>query len=109
MLAGSQFTSTDEGRWSVARADTAAETSWMTGWLKFDHRPLSEVVAELARYSDEKIVLDDPQLAAMPISGRFKAGDLDAFLKAVKIYNIAPVAPPRDGVVRLALEDHEKS
>jgi len=109
MVAGSQFTATDEGRWSVARADTATETSWMTGWLKFDNRPLSEVVAELARYSDEKIVLDDPELAAMPISGRFKAGDLDGFLKAVKIYDIAPIAPPRDGVVRLALEDHEKS
>ena len=109
MVAGSQFTSTDEGRWSVARADTATETAWLSGWLKFDNRPLGEVVAELARYSDEKIVLDDPKLASMPISGRFKAGDLDAFLKAVKIYDIAPVAPPRDGIVRLALEDHEKS
>jgi transmembrane sensor len=109
MVAGSQFTSTDEGRWSVARADTATETAWLSGWLKFDNRPLSEVVAELARYSDEKIVLEDPQLASMPVSGRFKAGDLDSFLKAVKIYDIAPVAPPRDGVVRLALEDHEKS
>jgi transmembrane sensor len=108
LVAGSQFTATDAGRWSVARADTATETAWLTGWLKFDNRPLSEVVAEIARYSDEKIVLEDPQLAAMPISGRFKAGDLDGFLKAVKIYDIAPVAPPRDGVVKLALEDHQK-
>ncbi|MGE5501772.1 MAG: FecR family protein [Ignavibacteriales bacterium] len=109
MIAGSQFTSTDEGRWSVERADTATETAWLSGWLKFDNRPLGEVVAELARYSDQKIVLDDPRLASMPISGRFKAGDLDGFLTAVKIYDIAPVAPPRDGVVRLALEDHERS
>ncbi|HEX6860708.1 MAG TPA: FecR domain-containing protein [Caulobacteraceae bacterium] len=106
MVAGSQFTATNAGRWSVERADTATETAWLTGWLKFENQPLGEVVAELARYSDARIVLEDEQLAAMPVSGRFKAGDLDAFLDAVRVYDIAPIAPPRDGVVKLALKEH---
>jgi transmembrane sensor len=109
MVAGSQFTATDGARWSVARADTARETAWLTGWLKFDGQPLGEVVGELARYSDTRIVLEDPKLASMPVSGRFKAGDLDAFLAAVKVYDVEPVAAPRDGVVRLAMREREKS
>ena len=109
MVAGSQLVASDAGRWTVERADTERETAWLTGWLKFENEPLGQVVVELARYSDTKIMLEDPALAAMPVSGRFKAGDLDAFLKAVKIYDIEPVAAPRDGVVRLAMAGDEKS
>jgi transmembrane sensor len=108
MVAGNQFVAADTGRWSVEPTDTERETAWLTGWLTFENEPLGQVVGELARYSDAKILLEDPALAAMPVSGRFKAGDLDAFLKAVKIYDIEPVAAPRDGVVRLAMRGDEK-
>ena len=109
LVAGNQFVAADAGRWSVERADTARETAWLTGWLKFENEPLGQVVAELARYSETKIVLDDEGLAAMPMSGRFKAGDLESFLQAVRVYDIAPVAAPRDGMVRLALLEKEKN
>ena len=109
MLAGTQLVAGDGGRLSVEPTDTARETAWLTGWLKFENEPLGQVVGELTRYSDTKILLEDPALAAMPVSGRFKAGDLDAFLKAVKIYDVEPVAAPRDGVVRLAMKENEKS
>ena len=93
----------------MARADTELETAWLSGWLKFENEPLGQVVAELARYSDTRIELADPQLASMPVSGRFRANDLPAFLMAVKVYDIGPAAPLRDGVVTLELAANEKS
>ena len=109
MVAGTQFTAAGDNRWSVARADTELETAWLSGWLKFENEPLGQVVAELARYSDTRIELADPQLASMPVSGRFRANDLPAFLMAVKVYDIEPTAPLRDGVVTLELSANEKS
>lgn len=99
LVAGNQFTALDDSRWSVGRADTARETTWLAGWLTFQNQPLGEVVQEFARYSDRQIVLD-PALANRPITGRFKAGDVDAFVQALSEYDIARLETDRD-VVRL--------
>ncbi|HYG27668.1 MAG TPA: FecR domain-containing protein [Caulobacteraceae bacterium] len=99
LVAGNQFTALDETRWSVGRADTERETAWRTGWLTFQNQPLGEVVAEFARYSEREIVLD-PALAQRPITGRFKAGDVDAFVEALAAYDVARLETDRE-VVRL--------
>jgi transmembrane sensor len=99
LVAGNQFTALDDTRWSVGRADTARETAWRTGWLTFQNQPLGEVVAEFARYSERQIVLD-PKLAQRPITGRFKAGDVDAFVQALAAYDVARLETDRE-VVRL--------
>ena len=101
IVAGSQFAATDETHWSVGRADTAKETTWLTGWLKFEDEPLSQVVAEFGRYSDRRIEIGDAALAARPVTGRFKAGDVDAFVKALADYKIARVAADSPNGVRL--------
>jgi transmembrane sensor len=100
LIAGNQFTALDDSRWSVSRADTAKETTWLTGWLKFQNEPLGQVVEEFNRYSDRHIVIQDPKLADRKITGRFKAGDVDAFVKALAEYDIARLESDRD-VVRL--------
>ena len=100
LVAGNQFTASDDTRWSVSRADTARETTWLTGWLTFQNQPLGEVVEEFSRYSDRKIIIADPKLASRPITGRFKAGDVDAFVRALAEYDIARLESDRE-VVRL--------
>jgi transmembrane sensor len=100
LVAGNQFAAIDDTRWSVSRADTAKETTWLTGWLTFQNEPLGEVVEEFARYSDRQIVIADPALAQRPITGRFKAGDVDAFVRALAEYDIARLESDRE-VVRL--------
>jgi len=100
LVAGNQFTALDDTRWTVSRADTIKETTWLTGWLKFQNEPLGQVVEEFNRYSDRRIVIQDPKLAGRPITGRFKAGDVDAFVSALAEYNIARLESDRD-VVRL--------
>ncbi|MHC1652083.1 FecR family protein [Stenotrophomonas maltophilia] len=46
---------------------------WTTGRLQFDRLPLSEVLRVLQRYHDRPIVLDDPALGPLRVSGVFDA------------------------------------
>jgi len=102
LVPGTQFIAmADDERWSVRRADAETETAWVTGWLKFDRTPLREVVAELSRYSTRRIVLDDPSIGSLPISGRFKAGDMDAFVEGVAVYGITPISDANPAELRL--------
>lgn len=58
--------------------------SWRNGYLVFDATPLADAVAEFNRYSARKIVIDDPSLAALRISGNFRSSNTDAFLWLLK-------------------------
>ena len=49
--------------------------SWVTGRLLFRSTPLSEVIAEVNRYSETKIRLADASLAGFAINGTFEIGD----------------------------------
>jgi transmembrane sensor len=58
--------------------------TWRTGYLVFDHTPLDEAVAEFNRYNRRKIVIRDPQVAAIRIGGNFRTTNMDAFLRLVE-------------------------
>lgn len=73
----------DAGGQVVAKADLEEATAWQKGKLMFDREPLGEAVERVSRYSDRKIVVADPATAAVPISGVFNIGDVNAFLEAV--------------------------
>jgi transmembrane sensor len=92
MLAGSQLIAPGNAEWRLTRANTARETSWIRGQIIFDDEPLGSVIAELNRYSDQKMVIDDPALAARPISGAFKPGDMRGFARSLEAYRYAYVA-----------------
>jgi transmembrane sensor len=85
----------------VRNEDLSLETSWRSGVLVFDETPLAEAVAELNRYSDRRLVIDDAALGAFHVSGVFKTGDVDRFAKTVA--EILPVKEETrgDGSVRL--------
>ncbi len=102
LMPGNQFAAADDSRWSVARADVEQETTWLTGWLKFQDEPLGEVAAEFGRYSNRRIVIADSALAARPITGRFQADDVEAFARALEHYDIARVELDSPAVIRLA-------
>ena len=89
MVAGSELIAPDDETWLLVRTNAVRDTSWTRGQIIFDDRPLSEVVAELNRYSDQKMVVSDPGLAATPISGTFKPGDTHGFLKSLEAYRLA--------------------
>lgn len=63
--------------------DTPSATSWTTGNLTFQGVPLSEAVAELNRYSRDKIILAPGVPADRRVTGVFPAGDHGDFIAAV--------------------------
>jgi transmembrane sensor len=54
---------------------------WQRGVLVFDHTTLAEVAAEFNRYSTTKIVIADPNTAALTIDGTFPSNNSRAFMR----------------------------
>lgn len=61
------------------------ELSWIDGKLIFANEELFDVIEEINRYVDVKIVLKDPSLHKIPISGRFDLADSDALIEAIEL------------------------
>ena len=102
LVAGSQLVAVSDRGWTVDKADDVVnETTWVTGWLKFDREPLGAIVEELSRYSHRRIIVSDPDLALVPVSGRFKPEDIDTFVRALETYRIAHVAVSSATEIRL--------
>jgi transmembrane sensor len=58
--------------------------SWRTGFVVFHDTPLRDAVAELNRYNSRRIVIEDPELAALRITGNFRATNVDAFARLLQ-------------------------
>jgi len=65
----------------LAEPELRRRMAWQQGYLEFSGEPLSEVVAQLNRYSTTTLAIGDPQLASIAIGGHFRVGDLDAVLE----------------------------
>lgn len=63
-------------------ADVARRTAWRKGLLVFDGQQLGAAAAEVNRYSDLRVVIEDPTLARAEFMGIFKLGDSRAFANA---------------------------
>lgn len=64
-------------------AVVARRLSWRHGMLSFEAQPLRNVVAEFARYSDVHIVIDDPEIGELAVTGLFSAYNPAVFAHAV--------------------------
>jgi len=65
------------------------------GKVTFRDEPLAKVVTELNLYSTEQLVLNDPQIASLRISGTFRTGDVAPFGRSLAA--IYPVRIVRRG------------
>lgn len=66
-------------RQQVPEAELASALGWLKGELVVKEWPLQAVVAEMNRYSNTKLRIEDASLRDVPISGVFKAGDQQSF------------------------------
>jgi transmembrane sensor len=66
--------------------DVQTATSWTSGSLTFQALPLDEAVAELNRYSRDKIVLGEGVPRSRRVSGVFSTGDNGDFIAALSAY-----------------------
>jgi transmembrane sensor len=83
LLPGEQLIVTATRPAAKHKADVTKATSWREGQIIFDDDTLGNAVAEVNRYSAKKIVLDDPRLASLRMSGVFIAGHSESFVETV--------------------------
>ncbi|WP_138379692.1 FecR family protein [Luteithermobacter gelatinilyticus] len=73
------------------------KTLWPQGKVIFRGQALAEVVEEMARYSNRKIIITDRRAKDMKMGGAFEIDDFDAFISAVedafpvKVIRITPL------------------
>ena len=77
---------------------TGQATNWRSGVLDFDDEPLSEAVAVVNRYSVQlPLVIHDPRVAALRLSGEFRAGDPERFTRTLAdLYKLRVVRHAND-------------
>jgi transmembrane sensor len=83
---------------SVSPQQIADDLAWREGAVVFQGEPLSQALAEVGRYTSARVVLAGPQVASLPISGRFKTDDVTGFFRALQAALPVRVSQPKPGV-----------
>lgn len=68
---------------AVPAADVSRELAWREGRIAFEGESLAAAISEFSRWSDTRIVITDPALAAEPVTGLFQGNDPVGFAQAV--------------------------
>lgn len=100
---GALFADTVEYVERMAPADVNRKLSWRLGVLAFSGEPLSEVVADITRYTQMRIDIADDDLGALPIAGYFPIGEVDAMFEALEVMADIEVTHVSDRHVELSL------
>ena len=106
LKAGQQLSAAPSVPPEVAQANIQRVTAWTIGQLMFDDEPLASVVERVNRYGGTQIIITDPKVGAMKISGVFNAGDVLGFVEIVTHY--LPVRAVTEDPHTIALESQAK-
>jgi len=71
-------------RVQVGSVDAERATAWRIGSIDFDNASLEDVIAEVNRYTQKTFVIDREDLKSIRLSGRFKVGDIDSVIFALR-------------------------
>jgi transmembrane sensor len=82
----------------VGAAAVDRAMAWRQGQIDLDGLTLGQAADEFARYSDRHIVIDDPTVARLKMTGLFSASDPDGFAKAAALSLGLTATPAPDGV-----------
>ena len=68
----------------VPSAEIAERLAWRAPKLEFSEIPLAEAVAMMNEHNHVKFIVDDAELARLPISGIFRADNTDTFVRLLE-------------------------
>jgi transmembrane sensor len=83
------------GAATLRRLEPEAASAWRSGFAYFDDDTLLVAAAELNRYSKKQIVVRDPQVAALRVTGQFRTGDPERFVRVLE--EVHPVRTAVEG------------
>jgi len=108
LVAGEELTaSAGNSEMSVSNADVEKSTSWRSGEIIFRDDTLQTAVEEFNRYTDEKIVISDPKVSTLRISGVFHTDRPSNFLAAVTSFYPLKARKVSKGVTELDWKSDE--
>lgn len=84
-----------DGMWRQGTTDPAMAAGWSRGQLVFSATPLAQAVADANRYAREQLIIADPRLEAIKVSGEFRIGNTQALLRALE--SAFPIRTERSG------------
>jgi transmembrane sensor len=76
--------------------------TWRDGRLVFDGTTLAEVADDFNRYNRQQLLISDPSVAAIRISGTFKASNVEAFVRLLKEAYGLKVELTADGKLKIS-------
>jgi transmembrane sensor len=76
--------------------------TWRDGRLVFDGTSLAEVADDFNRYNRQQLLISDPSVAAIRISGTFKASNVEAFVRLLKEAYGLKVELTADGKLKIS-------
>lgn len=77
----------------------SSQMAWREGAIIFDGEPLSQAIAEIERYTDARIVISDPETAALRVGGRFRTDDVPDFFRGLESALPITIRRAPDGVI----------
>jgi transmembrane sensor len=83
----------------VSSHQLSSALAWRDGAVIFDGERLSDAIAEIGRYTDARIIVSDPKVAALRVGGRFRTGDVQEFFDALQSALPVSIRRTADGVV----------
>lgn len=70
--------------------------------IQFDNISLAEAVAQINRYTDQKLVVNDPKVGALRVSGAFRTDDPMRFATTLTTLYPVRLVPLADGRIEIA-------
>jgi transmembrane sensor len=83
----------------ISPAQLSSELAWRDGAIVFDSEPLSRAVVEIERYTEARILINDPNVAQLRVGGRFRTDDLQGFLAGLETALPVSVRRTAEGLV----------
>jgi len=96
------------GEVAVIDMDVETAMAWQDRRLIFESLSLGEVIDQFNRYNDPPLLIGDPELSQLPISGVFKSNDRASFVQFLQQMNLAESQTRSDGTIVLYEYGDEK-
>jgi transmembrane sensor len=102
--AGYQLTYSSNGRTAmITSVDTSNALQWRSGELAYIWEPLGAVVEDLNRYSEHKILIKEPAIAALHFTGTVFTASITDWVKAIEqSYPVRADSAPNGDIVLVA-------
>lgn len=105
LTAGQGVIADIHGHLAAVSRQAATGFAWRDGRIVLNDTPLGDAVAEFERYTDTKLLIRDPRVAALRLNGSFDIRQLSAFKRALPQALPVRLRSRSDGLTEVSAAD----